>query len=135
MAIYRTATRAGETWPGATPSGCGDQLPGPNLRAPDLLGGAGLRHLAALRRRGRCRHLASGHDPPRARARQLELRLCAALAAAQGRALWRESQPPAALLSVPSDPEAVAGGEPGALSRQFGADRAVGGPARHPLRR
>ena len=47
----------------------------------------------------------------------LEGRLCAALAPAEGRPLRREPQPAAALLPVPGDPEAVAAGPAGALSR------------------
>src|SRR5438477_297752 len=49
-------------------------------------------------------------DLARARAEAMECRLRAALAPAEGRALRREPEPAAALLSVPGDPEAVAAG-------------------------
>src|SRR5690606_14640629 len=70
------------------------------------------------------RHVPYCHDPARAGPEALEGRLCATLAPAQGWALWREPQPAAALLSVPGDPEALAGQYPAALSRFSGRHRA-----------
>ena len=98
-------------------------LPGPDPDAAALLGGAGLRHPAALRHGGGRRHLPPGHDLAGAGPEALARRLCAALAPAQGRALWREPQPAAALLPVPGDPEAEPAGPAGALSRLAGGDR------------
>ena len=63
----------------------------------------------------------------------LECRLCAAVAAALGRPLWREPQPAAALLSVPGDPEAGAGKRAGALSGQP-ATPSASIPALHDIR-
>ena len=83
-------------------------VPGPDPDAAALLGGAGLRDPAALRHGGGRRHVPPGDDAARARPEALERRLRAALAPAQGRPLRREPQPPAALLPVPGDPEAVA---------------------------
>ena len=53
------------------------------------------------------RHLPPGDHAARARAEAVERGLCAAVAPAEGRPLWREPQPAAALLPVPGDPEAV----------------------------
>ena len=65
----------------------------------------------------------------------VEGRLCSALAPPQGRPLRRKPQPPAALLPVPGDPEAVAGEPSGALSRLARRDRRRHGAARHAFRR
>ncbi len=101
-------------------------------RSAEFLGAAGLRDPAALRRRDGRRHLPSGDGPARARARAVARRLCAALAPAGRRPLWREPQPAAALLPVPGDPEAGAGRHPGALS---GSLAAIGiDPAPHDIR-
>ena len=54
----------------------------------------------------------------RAWAEALARRLCPAVAPPQGRPLWREPEPAAALLPVPGDPEAVARRRAGPLSRQ-----------------
>ena len=86
----------------------GTLVPGAHPGAAALLGGLGLRHPAALRHGGGRRHLSPGDDLARARAEAVERRLCAAVAPAEGRPLRREPEPPAALLSVPGDPEAVA---------------------------
>ena len=98
------------------PHAPGTLVPGPDPGAAALLGGPGLRHPAALRHGGRRRHLPSGDHAARARAEAVERRLRAALAPAEGRPLWREPEPAAALLPVPGDPEAVAARHPGALS-------------------
>src|SRR5580693_7285171 len=50
------------------------------------------------------------------------------------RALRRKSQPAAALLSVPGDPQAVAAGHPGPLSQVAGRHRHRSRDPRHPLR-
>ena len=63
---------------------------------------------AALRRRGRRGHVPSGDDAARARSRAVARGLRAAVAPPDRRPLRREPEPPAALLSVPGDPEAVA---------------------------
>ena len=110
-------------------------VPGADPGAAALLGGLGLRHLAALRHGGRRRHLSSGDDAARARPEAVECRLCAALAPAQGRPLRREPQPAAALLSVPGDPQTVAGRSAGALSEIALRHRHRSEAARHPLRR
>jgi glycyl-tRNA synthetase alpha chain len=62
-----------------------------------------------------------GDDAARARAEALEGRLCAALAPAQGRPLWREPEPAAALLPVPGDPEAEPAEPAGTLSQSLKA--------------
>ena len=90
-------------------------VPGPDPGAAAVLGRAGLRDPAALRHGGGRRHLPSGHHLARARPQALERGLRAALAPAQGRPLRREPEPAAALLPVPGDHEAVAGGLPGPL--------------------
>ena len=113
----------------------GAELSRPDPGPAALLGGAGLRDPAALRRRGRRRHLPPRDHPARARARALARRLRAAVAAADRRPLRREPEPAAALLPVPGDPEAVAGRPPGALPQEPGGDRHRPARARHPLRR
>ena len=110
-------------------------VPGPDPGAAAVLGRAGLRDPAALRHGGGRRHLPPGHHLARARPQALERGLRAALAPAQGRALRREPQPAAALLPVPGDHEAVAGGLPGPLPGEPGAHRHRPDGARHPLRR
>src|SRR5215472_4141491 len=92
-------------------------VPGPDPRPAALLGGPWLRDPAALRHGGRRRHVSPGDHAARARTEAVERRLCAAVAAAQGRALRREPDPPAALLSVPGDPQTLAARHPGPLSR------------------
>ncbi len=69
----------------------------------------------------------------RARAQAVEGGLCAALAPADGRALWREPQPAAALLSVPGDPEARAPGQPG-RSISPASPRSASTPKKHDIR-
>ena len=110
-------------------------LPGADPDPAQLLGGLWLRHPAALRHGSRRRHFSSGNDAARAWAKTLERRLCPALAPAQGRALWRESEPAAALLPVPGDPEAQSAQFAGALSRLAQGDRRRSAAARYPLRR
>ena len=65
----------------------------------------------------------SRYNLARTRSQALERGLRAALAPAQGRPLRREPQPPAALLPVPGDHEAVSGGLPGPLSGEPHPDR------------
>src|SRR5690606_9028318 len=76
------------------------------FNATAILGSARLRPAAALRHGSRGRHIAHGHLPARHRARTLERRLRAALTSAHRRPLWRQPQPLAALLPVPSRAEA-----------------------------
>src|SRR5579864_3363774 len=83
-------------------------VPGLDPRSAALLGRSWLRHPAALRHGNGRRHLSPGDDPARARAEAVERRLCAAVAPAQGRPLWREPQPAATLLPVSGDPQTVA---------------------------
>src|SRR5581483_8267327 len=99
----------------AFPYAPGTFVSGVHPRAPALLGRAGLRHPAALRHGNGRGHLPSGDHAARAGPQGLERRLCAAVAAAEGRPLWRKSQPDAALLSVPGDHEAVTAEPSGAL--------------------
>ena len=63
----------------------------------------------------------------------LERRLRAALAPAEGRPLWREPEPAAALLPVPGDPQAVAARPAGPLSQIALRDRHRPEAPRHPL--
>ena len=81
------------------------------------------------------RHVPSGDHPARARTEALERRLRAAVAAAEGRPLWRKPEPAAALLPVPGDPEAVAARHPGSLSAIALRHRHRSEDPRHPLRR
>src|SRR5690606_32132507 len=110
-------------------------LPGADPDAAPLLGRLWLRRAAALRHGGRRRDVPSGDDAARAGTETVERRLCPAVAAAEGRALWREPQPAAALLPVPGDPEAEPVQPPGTLSRLAGGDRHRPAAPRHPLRR
>src|ERR1700751_5618152 len=80
----------------------GTLIPRADPHASALLGGAGLRHSSALRHGDGGRHISSGNDIAIAGAKTVEGGLCAAFAAAQGWALWREPQSAAALLSVSS---------------------------------
>src|SRR5262245_3478998 len=98
-------------------------LPGADPGAAQLLGRLWLPYPAALRHGGRRRHLPSGHDAACAGAETLERGLCAAFPPAEGRPLWRKPQPAAALLPVPSDPEAEPAQPAGALSRLAEGDR------------
>ena len=90
-------------------------VPGPDPDPAAVLGRARLRHPPALRHGSRRGHVPSGDDAARARPEAVERRLRAALAPAQGWPLRREPEPPAALLPVPGDHEAVAGRHPGPL--------------------
>ena len=83
-------------------------LPGPDPRAAAVLGRPGLRAAAAARHGGGRRHLPHGHLPALHRPGTLERGLCAALAAAHRRPLWREPVPAAALLPVPGGDQALA---------------------------
>ena len=78
---------------------------------------AGLRDPAALRHGSGRGHVPSGDDAARARTEDVERRLCAAVATAERRALRREPEPDAALLSVPGDHEAVTARYPRSLSQ------------------
>src|SRR5437868_9356529 len=82
-------------------------LPATGPEAAGLLGQAGLRGPPALRHGSRRRHLAHCHVPALARPRAVARRLRAAVAPPEGRALWGEPQPPAALLPVPGGAEAL----------------------------
>ena len=86
----------------------GAKLPGFDPQARALLGRPWLRHPPALRHGDGRGHLPPGHRLARAWAEALARGVCAALAAAEGRPLWRESQPAPALLPVPGDPKALA---------------------------
>src|SRR3984893_9696624 len=111
----------------------GTLVPGTDPDAAALLGGLWLRDPAALRHGGRRRHLSPRHHAARARPKTMECGLCAAVAAAEGWSLRRKSQPAAALLPVPGDPEAVAAGHSGTLFEIARRDRRRFTPARHPL--
>src|ERR1700733_5342763 len=101
--------------------------PHPDLA--ELLGWPWLHHAATLRHGGRGGHVSSGDDASLAWSQALESGLRPAVAPAQGRTLRRESQQAAALLSVPGDPEALAGEPSGALSRLARRDRRGHGAA------
>src|SRR5262249_17107143 len=98
-------------------------FPGIDPGTAALLGRLRLRDPPALRHGGRCRHVSSSDDVASARAKTLERGLCAALTSAEGWPLWGKSQPTAALLPVPGDLEALAGGHPGTLSQIALRDR------------
>src|SRR5258706_8633257 len=108
-------------------------LSGPDPDAAGILGEAGLSDPAALRHGGGRRDLAPGDDSARARAAPLARRLCAALAASEGWALWREPEPAAALLPISGDPEAIARRRAGHLSGKSQDARHRSQAARHPL--
>src|SRR6185503_8884800 len=110
-------------------------VPGPDPQASELLGGPGLRHFAALRHGDGRRHLSPRNHLALAWTEALAGGLRAAVAAAEGRPLWREPEPSPALLSVPGDPEAVAAGHPGPLSRLAPRYRRGRRQSRYPLRR
>ena len=107
--------QAGQSRPRRRRPAADQVVPGPDPGAAAVLGRAGLRDPAALRHGGGRRHVPPGHHLARARPQALERGLRAALAPAQGRPLRREPQPAAALLPVPGDHEAVAGGHSGPL--------------------
>src|SRR5690606_22159979 len=115
--------------------GSEELVPGSDPDAAEFLGGAGLRDPAALRHADGGRYLPHGDDAARTGAEAVEGRLCAAEPPADRWPLWRKSQPAAALLPVPGDPEALAGQHPGPLPAVAGRDRARFEPARHPFRR
>src|SRR5690349_16274261 len=82
------------------------ELSGADPSPAAILGGGGLRHPAALRRRDRRRHVSSGYGAARLGSRTVARRLCPAVAPADRWALWREPQPAPALLPAPGDSEA-----------------------------
>src|SRR5919198_6648751 len=116
------------------PSASCSLLPGTDSGLAALLGGLRLRDSAALRYGGRRRHVSPGNHLARARAQAVERGLCATFTPAEGRPLWRESQPPAALLPISSDPEALAGRYSGALSQIARRDRHRSPASRYPFR-
>src|SRR4051812_15795309 len=91
-------------------------LPGPDPDAPELLGGRGLRHPAALRHGDGGRHVSSRDDAAAAGAPARGGGLGAALAAAKGGALRRNPDPLPALFPVPGHPQAEPAEPAGALS-------------------
>ena len=110
-----------------------DVLPGPDSHAAQLLGGQGMRHSAALRHGGGCRHISSGNHVALGRAKSLEGSLCPAITPAQGWPLWRKPQPLAALLPVSGDPETIAAGSAGPVSRIAVCHRHRPRQSRYPL--
>ncbi|VFT29378.1 Uncharacterised protein [Pseudomonas aeruginosa] len=110
-------------------------LPRPDSRPAELLGRAGLRGAAALRHGSGRRHLPHRDFPPRHRPGDLERRLRPAEPPSHRRPLWREPQPPAALLPVPGGPQAKPGELPGTLPRLAESHRHRPAGPRHPLRR
>src|SRR3546814_16660430 len=98
--------------------GVANELSGADSHAPALLVGARLRHPPALRHGGGRRHVSSGDDVTRARARAVARGLCSAVAPAIRRTLRREPEPPPALLPVSGYPEAVARLQPAPLPRE-----------------
>src|ERR1700682_3118498 len=71
----------------------GTLVPGFYSRPAAVLGRSRLRDPAALRYGDGSGHVSSGDHVARAGAKAVEGRLCAALAAAEGRPLWRKPQP------------------------------------------
>src|SRR5207237_8579072 len=99
------------------------QLSGADPGVTALLGGARLRDPAALRYRGRRRHVSSGDGVARLGPGAVARRLCPAVAPADRRPLWRKPEPAAALLSAAGDPEAGPGRQPGTVSEEPGGAR------------
>src|SRR5690606_10422129 len=87
-------------------------IPTTDFIAPTVLGSPGMHPAPALRHGGRRRHFAHGDIPACDRPRALASRLRPAIAPPQGRPLWREPQPPAALLPVPGGAQARAPRDP-----------------------
>src|SRR5690606_33617108 len=98
-----------------TDQSCCPDLPGPDSRPAELLGGTRLRNPAALRHGGGCRDVPYRHLPAFDRPGNLERGLCPAQPPSGRRPLWREPQPPAALLPVPGGAQAEPGQYPGAV--------------------
>src|SRR3989338_9709457 len=92
-------------------------IPGTHTRAVPLLVAPGLRAVAALRHGDGRRHVPYRDVSARYRSGAVAGGVRAALAPPQGRPPRRQPQSPAALLSVSSRPQAVAGEHPGALPR------------------
>ena len=108
-------------------------VPGHDPRARAVLGRSRLHRDAALRLRGRGRHLPHRHHAAQPRPQRLAYLLPAALPPPRGRPLRREPQPNAALLPVPGHPEALPGGLPGPLLGLAQGHRARPRRARRPL--
>ena len=96
---------------------CRHVLPVAYPEAACLLGAAGLRTCSPMTWKLALAPF-TRDDSTRSGPRPLEGGLCAALEAANRRAVRRESEPAAALLPVPGHPEAVARQQPGSISRQ-----------------
>src|SRR5262245_61250269 len=84
-----------------------NDVPGPDPRAAALLGRSRLRDPAAVRSRSRRWNISQRDLPARAGPRAMERRLRAAIATPDGRTLWRQPVPVAALLPVPGRHQAV----------------------------
>src|SRR5689334_17380209 len=92
--------------------GAGNLLPrhddaGNDLATERLLGWPGLLDHAAVRRRSRGWHHASGNDAPCAWARAVERGICPAFEKTCGRTIHPQSDAEPALLSVPGGDEAI----------------------------
>src|SRR5690348_5530752 len=92
-------------------------FPGRDPDPEPLLGGPGLRAVAAAGSGSRRGYLSPGNVPARARSRPVGGGLRAAMPASDRRALWRKSEPPAAVLPVPSGAEAQSRRRGGTLLR------------------
>src|SRR2546423_5251858 len=119
----------------ACPYGPEKFLSGADPDVAALLGRPWLRGAATLRHGDGRGHVSSGDDATRAWAEAMEGRLRAALAPAEGRPLWRESEPAAALLPIPGDPQTLAAGSAGPVSQIALRDRGRSGGPRSPFRR
>src|SRR4051794_26041255 len=107
---------------------------GPDPHAAEFLGEAGLPHSAALRRGDGRWYFSPCHDLAFAWPAAVARGLCATVASAEGWALRRESEPAAALLPVPGDPEAGPFECSGDVSRKRARHRPRSHAARHPFR-
>ena len=110
-------------------------LPGPDLRAAEILGRSGLRDPAALRHGNGCRHFPHRDFPAVDRPGALVGRLRAAVAPPDGRPLRRQPVPPAALLPVPGRHQTLAARHPRSVPRIAARARLRHARARRALRR
>src|SRR5258706_13398289 len=92
-------------------------LPATGPDAAGLLGPTRLRHSPAVRHGGGRGNIAHGDLSALPRPRAVARRVRATVAPAEGRPLWREPEPPAALLPVPGRAQALAPRDPRSLPR------------------
>src|SRR5699024_6621068 len=90
-------------------------FPTDHFPAAAILGRSGLRDRAATRHAGGRRHVSSGNLPALDRTRAVAGGLCTAVAPADRRPLWRQSQSATALLPVPGTAETRAEGHSGTV--------------------